>query len=167
MKKLKLLLVAVMATATVPVLAQIKLPEVRITASTYKYLSAADNSEMAQPVRMLEQAAAAYDVKKTEFYDDDYGGYFISFYIPDGEILATYDKDGKLMRTAEKFKNTKLPDAVKDAVTQRFPNWTISKDVYQVFYYDQKDKANKIFKILLENGDKRMKVKLNEKGEFI
>ncbi|SDG40382.1 hypothetical protein ACRQ5D_24245 [Mucilaginibacter sp. P25] len=146
--------------------AQVILPEVRIVASTYKYLNATDNREMSQPVRMLEFKAASYDVKKSEFYDDDYDGYYISFYIPDGKILAAYDKDGKLLRTAEKFKNTKLPEAIRTAVSQRFPNWRISQDVYQVNYFDHKDKADKTFKLLLENGDKRMKVKLNEKGEF-
>jgi len=168
MKQFKLLLtLLVVAMCTVESFAQINLPEVRIVASIYKYLNATDNKEMAQPVKMLELKAAAYDVKKSEFYDDDYDGYYISFYIPDGEILAAYDKDGKMLRTAEKFKNTKLPAAVRDAVTQRFPNWTISEDVYQVHYYDQKEKADKIFKLLLENGDKRMKVKLNDKGQFI
>lgn len=38
---------------------------------------------------------------------------------------------------------------------------------YQVHYYESKEKADKVFKLLLENGDKRMKVKLNEMGEFL
>ncbi|QHS57893.1 nicotinate-nucleotide adenylyltransferase [Mucilaginibacter sp. 14171R-50] len=147
--------------------AQINLPEVRIIASTYKYLNATDNRDMSQPVRMLELKAASYDVKKSEFYDDDYDGYYISFYIPDGKILAAYDKDGKLLRTAEKFKNTKLPSAIRDAVNQRFPNWRIAEDIYQVYYYDEKEQADKTFKLLLENGNKRLKVKINEKGEFL
>jgi len=169
MKKLKLLLMPAVLIAGFAARssAQIILPEVRIIASTYKYLNAADNREMSQPVRMLEFKAAAYDVKKSEFYNDDYDGYYISFYIPDGKILAAYDKDGKLLRTAEKFKNTKLPAAVSEAVGKRFPNWRISQDVYQVHYYDQKETADKVFKLLLENGDKRMKIKLNDKGEFI
>lgn len=169
MKRFKSVLILAMLLAgyTLPLAAQVNLPEVTIIASTYKYLSAADNKEMAQPVKMLEYQAASYDVKKSEFYNDDYDGYYISFYIPDGQILAAYDKDGKLLRTAEKFKNTKLPATVRDAVIRRFPNWHISQDVYQVHYFDQKEEADKVFKILLENGDKRMKVKLNDKGEFI
>lgn len=169
MKKLKLLLLPAMLIAgmATPSSAQINLPEVKIIASRFKYLNAADNREMAQPVRMMEFKTAVYSVKNSEFYDDEYDGYYITFYIPDGEILAVYDKDGKLLRTAEKFRNTKLPAAVRDAVLQRFPNWRISRDIYQVHYYDQKDKADKTFKLLLENGDKRMKVKLNEEGKFI
>lgn len=52
-------------------------------------------------------------------------------------------------------------------IRKRFPNWRISEDIYRVHYYDQKDAADKTFKLLLENGDKRMKVKLSEEGKFI
>lgn len=169
MKKLKITLALVVLTAgfSLRSSAQINLPEVKIIASRFKYLNAADNREMAQPVRMLEWQTAIYNVKQSEFYQDEYDGYYISFYIPDGEILAVYDKDGKLLRTAEKFKNTKLPSVIRDAVVQRFPNWRIAQDTYQVHYYDQKEQADKTFKLLLENGDKRLKVKVNEKGEFL
>lgn len=169
MKAYKLLLMPAILIAG-PALrssAQVNLPEVRIAASTYKYLNAIDNREMALPVRNAELKAAVFDIKKTEYYDDEYDAYYVSFFIPRGEILAAYDKNGKLLRTAEKFKNTQLPTVVRNAVTQRFPGWTIAEDIYQVYYYDQKSKADKTFKVLLQNGDKRLKVKLNEKGEFL
>jgi hypothetical protein len=149
----------------IPVFAQEVLPEVTVVATNYKYLKSVGGKEVAQPVQVLQRAAAAYDVKKSEYYEDDYESYFISFYIPDGQILAAYDKNGKLLRTAEKYENIKLPSAVTNAVTTRFPNWKISKDAYQVTYYDDKG-ADKKYKLLLENGNKRMKVKVNEKGEF-
>lgn len=169
MKQLKflLILVIIIAGSALQLLAQTILPEVKIVATKYKYLNAADNKQMAQPVRMLESNVATYDIKKSDVYNDEYEGYSISFYIPTGEILAAYDKDGKLLRTVEKFRNTKLPKAVNDAVTQWFPNWKISQDVYQVRYFERKKTAEKTFKILLENGDKRRKIKMNEKGEFI
>jgi hypothetical protein len=169
MKKLTFILLPAMMIAGIATrtAAQINLAEVKITASTYKYLNSADNKEMSQPVRMLEAAAATYDVKKSYFYEDEYGVYKISFYLPNGQILAAYNKDGKLMHTAEKFKNTNLPEAVRDAITKRFPNWIISQDIYQLFYYEENNKVDKIFKVLLENGNKRMKVKLNEEGTFL
>jgi hypothetical protein len=58
-----------------------------------------------------------------------------------------------------------LPSAVTNSVTNRFPNWKISNDVYQATYYDEKG-SDKKYKLQLENGNKRMKVKVNEKGEF-
>lgn len=167
MKTSKLMVVfsLLMTGYALPTLGQINLPEVKIVATTYKYLNAVDNKEMAQPVRMLERLAATYDVKKADFYEDNYDTYFVSFYIPDGSILASYDKDGKLLRTAEKFKNTKLPAAIRAAVGKRFPQWIISKDSYLVNYY-QNGRATKKYKLLLENGDKRLRVETNDEGEF-
>lgn len=162
---LKLVVIVFTLGYTVPVFAQEVLPEVVVTATNYKYLKSVGGKEVAQPVKMLQRTAAAYDVKKSEYYEDDYDSYFISFYIPDGQILAAYDKNGKLLRTAEKYENVKLPSAVTSAVASRFPNWKISKDVYQVTYYDE-NVADKKYKLLLENGNKRMKVKVNEAGEF-
>lgn len=149
-----------------PSSAQVTLPEVTIKAVRYKYLSAVDNQDVAQPVRMLERQAAEYDVKETDYYEDEYDNYFVSFYIPQGSILAAYDKDGRLIRTAEKYSDIGLPQAVREAVVKRFPNWSIAKDAYLVTYNEDKG-AKKVYKILLKNGDKRMKVKANENGEFL
>lgn len=146
--------------------AQEVLPEITVKAVRYKYLSAVDQKELAQPVKMLQKQAAEYDVKKSDFYEDEYDTYFISFFIPQGEILATYDQDGKLLRTAEKYKNVALPKAVTKAVMDRFPQWIIAEDAYLVNYYEESG-AKKVYKLTLQNGDKRLKVKLNEKGEFI
>ncbi len=167
MKRFVLMLVASVFTIsyTIPVFAQEVLPEVTVVATNYKYLKSVGGKEVAQPVQMLQRTAAAYDVKKSQYYEDDYDTYFISFYIPEGQILAAYDKNGKLIRTAEKYENVKLPSAVTGAVAGRFPNWKISQDVYKVTYYDEKG-TDKKYKLLLENGNKRMKVKISETGEF-
>jgi hypothetical protein len=164
--KMKLLLGALIVGFTMPSFAQEILPEVTLSAVKYKYLSAVDHKELAQPVKLLERKVAEYDIKNTDYYSDEYDEYSVNFYIPQGYILASYDKDGKLLRTAEKFKNVALPSAVTQAVVTRFPQWSISNDVYLVTYEDAKG-ATKVWNLLLKNGDKRLKVKLNEKGEFI
>ena len=152
---------------TIQTYAQItELPEIEIVAVNYKYLDATGGEDVAQPVRLLEQRAATYDLKNSEYYQDEYDSYFISFYLPEGKILASYDRDGKLLRTAERFENVALPRAVIEAVAKKFPEWVISKDVYLVNYQDAKG-ATKRYKLVLENGDKRMRVKTDEKGNFL
>jgi hypothetical protein len=157
---------ALVAGFALPSFAQEVLPEVTVTAVKYKYLSAVNNKELAQPVKLLERKAAEFDIKNSEYYDDEYDEYSITFYIPDGYILATYNNDGKLLRTAERFKNIALPLTVSKAVAKRFPQWSIPKDVYLVTYEDEKG-ATKVWRLLLKNGDKRLRVKANEKGEFM
>lgn len=144
------------------------LPGVTVVSLNYKYLKSVNDPSSAQPVRMLEHRAASYDIKSTDYYEDEYDEYFVSFYIPEGEILATYDKDGKLLRTAERFKNVALPSVVRESIASRYPEWRIYKDIYRVNYYSEsKSEPKKIYKLVLENGDERMRVKTTEKGDFI
>ena len=143
-----------------------ELSEVVVMAVNYKYLNQVDNTEAAIPVKMLERKAAAYDVTTKDYYQDDYDFYTVSFYIPDGKIVAVYDTDGKIIRTIEKFNDVSLPDAVKKAVLKRYPNWTIVSDVYRVSYADKKG-AKKTYKLKLKNEDKVLRIKMNEDGEFL
>ncbi len=144
-----------------------QLSEVTVYATNYKYLTNVNSKEVASiPVKMLEEMVANYDLKNSEFYQDEYDEYIISFYIPEGKILAAYDKEGKLLRTAEKFKDINLPQGIKEAVAIRFPGWTISKDLYLVTYFD-KAGTNKKYKLKLENGDKNVRVKMNEYGDYL
>ena len=166
----KLILVLFVLGLTGQVFSQItkveELSEVVVTAVNYKYLNAIDSEEAAIPVKLLERKAAAYNIQESDVYDDEYDYYTVSFFIPDGKIVAAYDAEGKVLRTIEKFKNIKLPLAVSQAVLERFPNWEIISDVYLVHYTDQKG-ANKVYKLTLKNGDKRMKVKLDETGTYL
>ena len=56
--------------------------------------------------------------------------------------------------------------AVRTAVADRYPNWGISKNIYRVNYEDERG-AKKVYKLILENGKKRLRVKVNETGEII
>jgi len=164
MKRSKLMLVGLFVFGcTAQSIAQVELPEVTIVATNYKYLNSVDDKETAEPVKGLQREAAAFNIKNSDFYEDEYDTYFVSFYIPEGKILAAYDKDGKLLRTAEKYKNLKLPAMVRQAVASKYPGWTVAEDAYLVNYYDERG-STKTYKLLLENGDKRMRVKMDEKG---
>lgn len=169
MKKLNVFVMSAIFVAgfTTSAMAQIEtLPVVTVTAKTYKYLKAVDNKEAAPPVKMLERKAAAYDIRNSEFYTDDYDTYTISFYLPNGYVLAVYDASGKLLRSAERYKDIALPMAVKTAVVNQYPNWGITKDVYVVTYAEDSG-ADKVYKLVLQNGRKRLRVKVSEKGEFL
>ncbi len=143
-----------------------QLSEVVVTAVNYKYLNALDSKEVAIPVKMLERKVASFNVQDAEFYSDDYDFYTVSFYIPEGKIVAAYNAEGVVTRTIERFENVKLPTAVRNAVAERFPKWAIVKDVYRITY-NQNDGANKSYKLKLKNGEKIMRVKIDDTGEFL
>ena len=143
-----------------------KLSEVVIVATNYKYLNQVGQDEVAIPVKLLQRKVATYDIKTSDFYDDEYDYYSVSFFIPEGKVLAAYDKDGKIIRTVEKYKDIALPKSVVNSVVTRFPGWTIAKDAYLVNYHNKKG-VNKKYKLTLENGDKRLKIKTDAEGNFL
>ncbi|PQB04750.1 nicotinate-nucleotide adenylyltransferase [Aureitalea marina] len=143
-----------------------QLKEVVVTAINYKYLSAVDNSEAAIPVQTLERQAARFNVEEQDLYIDDYATYNVSFYIPDGKIVAAYNEKGEIVKTIEKFENVQLPEEVRVSLKSRFPNWEVVKDVYMVSYTKDKG-AKKIYKIKMKNGDKTMRVKLDHLGNYM
>lgn len=147
--------------------AQETLPPVTVTSLNYKYLKSVADPNAAQKVNLLERKAATYYVKESDFYDDEFEQYYVSFYLPKGQVLANYDKDGKMLRSAEHFSNVVLPSSVRNSVTETYPEWTIAKDVYLVNYHAGSNHISKVYKIVLENGDKRKRVKTDDKGNFI
>ncbi len=167
----KVLLGLFLMGLTIPSYSQVvkteELSEVIVYATNYKYLSNVNSQEVTSiPVTALERKVAAYDIKNSDIYMDEYDYYTVTFYIPEGKILAAYDKDGKIIRTAEKFKDINLPVTVKEAVLERFPEWTITKDIYLVTYHEDKG-INKKYKLKLVNGDKVLRVKLDAGGNFL
>ncbi len=143
----------------------IKLPEVEVI--NYKYLNAIDSKEVAEPVKMLEEEVATYNLKDSKFYREDRDKYTVKFFIPEGKIVAAYDKDGKVIRTVEKFKNIKLPKTILRSISKEFPNWDIVEDTYKVLYYDKSDVTLKQYKVKLKNMDKIVIVKFNDDGDFL
>jgi hypothetical protein len=146
---------------------EIELPQIEIAPVNYKYLYTVDTEDTDVQVKRLEDHVSKYNVTKSDYFDDEYDTYTVSFYIPEGRIVAAYDREGKLLRTIEKFNNVKLPKAVRMALAHRFPSWRLEKDVYRVSYSGDKAVAEKIYKIKLSNGDKTIKVKTDEDGNFL
>ena len=143
-----------------------ELSEVVISPANYKYLNETDNMEAAVPVQMLQRKVASYDVAESEFYQDDWGLYTVSFFIPDGKIVAVYNEDGKVVKTIEHFEDVALPPAVRNAIVKRFPNWQLAEDSYRVNFNDEKA-PRKTYKVKITNGEKTMRVKLTDTGEFL
>tara|TARA_R110002020_G_scaffold122487_6_gene277889 strand:+ start:13749 stop:14255 length:507 start_codon:yes stop_codon:yes gene_type:complete len=143
-----------------------ELSEVVVTAVNYKYLSSTDAEEIPIPVKLLKRKVAAYDVTQSELYEDDYPFYTVSFYIPEGKIVAVYDEEGNIIKTIERFKDLQLPKEVETALKKRYKGWEAVEDVYLIEYNNKKG-VNRTFKVTLIKGKKTQKVKLDETGRFL
>ena len=143
-----------------------ELSEVVVSATNYKYLTKVGLESASIPVSELEYEVANFDLKSADFYSEEQDSYIVSFFIPEGKVLASYDGEGNIIRTVERFNNVKMPREVIESVAKQYPNWTFAKDTYLVNYYES-GKISKRYKITLENGGKRIKVKTDVEGNFL
>lgn len=145
----------------------IELPETLISLN-YKYLDAVDTDNVPERVKKLEKEVLGYkNIEQSKLYDDDHDIYSVSFYVPEGKIVAAYNSNGKIIRTIEKYNNIRLPLVVMQAVSKRFPNWGIVEDIYYIKYHIEKDSLKQEYKIKLKNEGKTITVKTDEKGMFL
>ena len=143
----------------------VELPEVNVDVN-YKYLNAIESQDVAVPVRNLEKEVAFYNLKGSEA-PNVYDLYPVTFVIPQGKIVAFYDKDGKINRTIERFKNIELPRSVIEAVAEQYPDWEIADDAYKVDYYGTNGRAIKEYRVKLEKEKKRKILKFDGNGEYL
>ena len=165
----KLLMVLIVFGLTIQTFAQIeieKLSEVEILGVNYKYLNNVGDSEVATPVKILEKKVANFDLKNADFYEDETKDYDVYFHIPKGKILAVYDGEGEILRTSERFKDISLPLPVANAILDEYPGWRISGDIYLVTYHRNRG-ATKTYKLFLEKGNEKKRVKTDGNGKFI
>jgi hypothetical protein len=143
-----------------------ELPTVVLHNVNYKYLSDVNMEQEASIVEFLQNEVANFDLKNTDVYDDEESKYEIYFMIPDGYICANYNNNGEITSTLEKFNNSKLPLTVLRSVTNKYPGWSISKNTYSVTYNYGKGAA-KSYKLIIENGNQRKKVKTDGVGNIL
>lgn len=146
----------------------IELPQTIISLN-YKYLETQNLQNINQHVKYLESEVLKFNHKEklSELYDDEYDTYSVSFYVPKGKIVAAYDKNGKIIRTIEKYNNVRLPLVVMQAISKRFPNWGIVEDAYLIKYHCDQDSLKQEYKIKIKNDNKTLTVRTNEEGTFI
>lgn len=165
MKKLVLGLLALGFTTQFTFSQVEELPAVSLDVNE-KYLNAVESEVEPIKVRLLEKEVAYFNLKASDFYNEDVPIYKVYFHIPEGRIMAFYNQDGEIINTIEKFQNVDLPESVITALAERYPLWTVSKDRYVVHYNDVTGVTKNEFKVKLKNGDRRLTVNVNHNGDF-
>ena len=76
-----------------------------------------------------------------------------------GLLMASYDGDGNLLKTFQKFKNVPIPAEVRNQVYAQYKNWELTKSKY--IASGMEDKLDKEKYLLhLRNGKDREKLKI-------
>lgn len=148
---------------------EVKLADVIISPLNISYLDAVKDNDTPEITRQLELQAAQFDITESPVFDEQYDAYEVVFRENNSKrttIVATYDNNGQILNSYEKFNDVSVPPAVRNAVYNEFPNWKIYSDTYLVTYYSDK-KAKRVFKLKIKKDNKRKTLKLDVSGNLI
>ncbi|SEQ96157.1 hypothetical protein SAMN05421824_2676 [Hyunsoonleella jejuensis] len=143
-------------------------PIVKTSAVNAKYYSAIIPFTESKKVKYLEQKVANFNITEHESFKEKKDVYEIVFTDPNsnGRIKTFFNRDGKLIKSYESFKNVRLPTAIWKIVYDKYPKSVVKKTVYQVHYSDIKG-SKKLYKVTIIHNNEKKLVKLDENGNFI
>lgn len=145
----------------------ITLPET-IISKTYDYSNADKSKNRCANVKKLEQALLNFDHSNiAALYDIKSDIYEVTFKTPKGKIVASFNKNGKIIKTNEVYENIRLPLSILHSIAEKFPQYTVLEDKYLVKYNFNSLNLKQEYEITLKKDKTLIKLKTNAKGDFI
>ncbi len=138
---------------------EVVLEEVTVTSPNFDYLAMVQDKNTPVTVKGLERKAASFDLLESPIYNKIDKAYEVFFSNSKGRIVATYDDQGKILSSVEKFANVVVPGPIRNTVFQVYPDWTISENTYRVTYFHNKG-VKKIYLFQISKGEKSKNLKV-------
>jgi hypothetical protein len=107
-------------------------------------------------VIQLENIVARFDYTKSTFSKASVN--HLTFKKGKDFIKATFDQNGSILRTYEKFRNIGIPGDVRTRLYKDYPGWTMTSNTY-VVSYGPKMEVKKIYNIGLEKANLQKRVR--------
>lgn len=123
------------------------------------YVQSVVDERMPEVVTKMENKAARYNITENPIYDGNFEAYEVIFSQNNGTIIATYDQNGKIIQSSERFKNITLPSFIRNKIHAEHPGWIIHSDLYLVSYYGNME-VKKVCKIQLRKDGQRRNLKI-------
>lgn len=134
-------------------------------AAEASYLSIVKEETVSKHVSDLEDKVSRFDVTELSKFDGRSESFKIVFKGQKGSITATYDRNGKILTTSERFQDIKLPVPVRQTLFREFPNCSVNKITYLVSYNSNKD-VKKVYKIKIEKDNLKRTVLISSEGHI-
>jgi len=140
--------------------------DVAATSLNVSYLNEVKEETMSKHIKSLEDRVSKWDVMESPGFDGRSQSFKVIFKATKGSIIATYDNNGKVLTTLERFKDIKLPRPVIISVLKKYPNWTFWKNSYFVSYHSDKG-AQKVYRVQVRKDNMKKSLKIDSDGNII
>ncbi len=138
----------------------LKKPLKRATINSSYYFSF-DNKIISGRARKFQNIVASYDIKESLIYSSvEKSNYTVVFREGENQIKAEYDQEGKIVQCKELFKGIKLPYTISSDIAKQYPGWKFCEVSCEVLYANENDQQV-VYKVAIQNGNKKKTLKLN------
>jgi len=129
-------------------------------ALNFNYLTNIKANEASFIVAQLQRLVANFDIKTSSVYDNSEAAtYSVVFKNNQGEIVATYNNDCKILSTVEKYEDVVIPANLRIAISKQFPGWAFQSNTYLISYTENNGISKK-YKIKINKGKHKKTLKL-------
>lgn len=142
----------------------IALSEVEVTPVNLDYREKVIIQNLPNHVAALEKKVSRFNIRESFYFDTYSQNFKIDFISRYGEISATYDRDGKILTTDEKFEEMVLPILVQNEIDRDYPDWTVHRDTYLVSYHHENG-VKQMYRAQLRKNGRRVNVRYGPSGE--
>lgn len=126
----------------------------------FNYLTNIKANEASFIVAQLQRLVANFDIKTSSVYDNtEAATYNVVFKNNQGEIVATYNNEGKILSTVEKYEDVVIPVNLRIAISKQFPSWAFQSNTYLISYTENNGISKK-YKIKINKGKHKKTLKL-------
>jgi len=139
---------------------------ITVTRLNLSYLKKVQDENTPKRVKALENRAARYDITESPVFDRKFESYEVLFEQTKGRIVATFDQEGKIINSLERFDDVLLPPEVRNTIFKEYPGWSIHKDMYLVSYYHDKD-VKKTYKVQIRKEKQKKNLKIDSQGKIM
>lgn len=145
---------------------EVELGGVTVSPFNLDYLYKVKEGTVAPKVLKLQHEVASFDIKTSDLYKGSSKTYRFTFEQSDGRISATFDGQGKIMHSYERFRNVIFPMSVRNSIYKEYPGWFIQNNTY-IVSYSQDGKLNKTYKVRIGKGNLQKKLKIHADGRLL
>jgi len=136
-------------------------------ALNFNYLTNIKANETSFIVAQLQREVANFDIKTSSVYDNSEAAtYNVVFKNNQGEIVATYNNEGKILSTVEKYEDVVIPVNLRIAISKQFPGWAFQSNTYLISYTENNGISKK-YKIKINKGKHKKILNIDSHGNPI
>jgi len=137
-----------------------------------EYLTEVSQKNSSSNVSKFQNMVSKYNIQETQVFSSEKSHtYDVVFAESNCNVEATYNSDGKIIKSSETYRDIKIPSKLSLMINENHPEWSVFSSEHNIDYnhlegasfnYMIKIKKNKRVKVL-----KFKQTKLNNANDFI